>query len=534
MDVLANKLRMTVDNLKKKPVLVYSMGCLLLFALSFFFTYYLRVIYSPAWLGQINGTLGIFGALWLVYTAFVLAARFAKNNRSLFMALLLLVLGVVWTFATPPNQVPDEHTHFLRSHQMAQGQWGFDQHHVFPDDVNSFIKHFPQAHNNGYPAKEGNTVYNRFVEYYDALKSGEKAENVGIIIFQVIPYIPGAVGIFLARLMGFGALGAFYGHRLANVAVFCFTAYFALKMAGKFRVIMFTLMSLPLMGFMYSSANSDSMLFALMFLMFGAVLSQQFDWKKGLVFAFSFAVLCTCKMSYIVFLPLVFCVPKEGWQVKVKDKNISRLVYLVFALVVFLIVYQGMGLYVSAFSNYGEIPRTMSDTDPVAQLIFILKNPLRYAAVFFDTLKNNAFFLFSGGVLGWLDVHLPLINYLTPVIVIFCCAKQAQVFTKEDMNKTAIFFVCGILTYAVAMTGLYLSWTPVTLPQIIGLQMRYVYPAFMGFAMAMGQYFSTRVDKNVKNTDFSCITTGYVFSLFAVVLMLIVYYLPERAVVFVA
>jgi len=86
----------------------------------------------------------------------------------------------------------------------------------------------------------------------------------------------------------------------------------------------------------------------------------------------------------------------------------------------------------------------------------------------------------------------------------------------------------------VAMTGLYLSWTPVTLPQIIGLQMRYVYPAFMGFAMALGQYFSTRADKNVKNTDFSCITTGYVFSLFAVVLMLIVYYLPERAVVFVA
>ena len=125
------------------------------------------------------------------------------------MSLLLFILGMVFVFATPPNQAPDEQTHFLRSYQMAQGQWGFDQNHIYPDDVNSLIAHFHVAHNNGYPAKEGNTVYNRFLEYYDAVNSGEKAENTGIIIFQVIPYIAGAAGIFIARLLGFGALGEY-------------------------------------------------------------------------------------------------------------------------------------------------------------------------------------------------------------------------------------------------------------------------------------------------------------------------------------
>ena len=56
----------------------------------------------------------------------------------------------------------------------------------------------------------------------------------------------------------------------------------------------------------------------------------------------------------------------------------------------------------------------------------------------------------------------------------------------------------------------------------------------MGFAMALGQYFSTKVDKTVKISDYSCICTGYVFTIVAVVLMLIVYYLPVKAVVFVA
>ena len=268
--------------------------------------------------------------------------------------------------------------------------------------------------------------------------------------------------------------------------------------------------------------------------MFATVLSQDFDGRKGIIFAVCFAILTTCKMSYVVFLPLVFCIPKEKWQVEFRNKKINRIIYLAFAVLVFFLFYQGMGLYVSAFSNYGEIPRTMADSNPMAQLIFVLKNPLRYAAVFVDTLKNNAFFLFSGGSLGWLDVNLPLINYLTPIIVLLCCVKQADVFEKSDIGKTAMFFICGILTYAVALTGLYLSWTPVTLPQIIGLQMRYVYPAFMGFCMVIGQYFSTRTAKNVKNTATSCVRTNYIFSILAVVLMLIVYYLPERMVVFVA
>ena len=271
-----------------------------------------------------------------------------------------------------------------------------------------------------------------------------------------------------------------------------------------------------------------------MFLMFGAVLSEKFDSIKAITFALCLAVLTTCKRTYVVFFLLIFCIPKEKWTVQLKDKNISRLVYLVFSLFVFVLFYKGMEVYVQIFSNYGEIPRTMSDTNPMAQLIFILKNPLRYVAVFADTLKNNAFFLFSGGLLGWIDVNLPLINYLTPVVVLLACTKQAGVFEKEDMGKTIAFFVCSILTYGVVMTGLYLSWTPVTLPQIIGLQMRYMYPAFMGICMVIGQYFSTRVDKNAKKSDYSCICTGYVFTIIAAALMLIVYYLPVKAVVFVA
>ena len=531
---LLNRTKEIFDTVRQKPMLVYGIGCLLLAVFSFFFTYYLRVIYSPAWMSQINGTLGITVALIALWTAFRLSSKFKNSNQSMFMALLLFVLGMVFVYATPPNQVPDEASHFLRCHTMAQGQWGFEEGHIFPDDVNLLLDRFPVSYNNGHKAREDYTVYNRFLEYAAAVERGDTAQNLNIYIFQVIPYIPGAAGIFVARLAGFGALGAFYANRIANLMFFCLCCYYALKFSGKFKVIMFTLMSLPLMVFMAASCNSDSFLFGLMFLMFGCVLSQQFDNVKAVVFALSLAVLTTCKMSYVVFFLLIFCVPKEKWTVKLKNKDISRLVYLAFSMVVLLLIYQGMALYVQAFANYGIVQRPIEDSRPAAQLMFILKNPLRYAVVFADTLKNNAFFLFSGGLLGWLDVNLPLINYCTPLVVMLACVKQADVFDRKDIRKTVVFFICSLLTYVVVLTGLYLSWTPVTLPQIIGLQMRYVYPAFMGFCMVIGQYFSARTAKKVKNTDYSCICTSYVFTVIAAVLMLIVYYLPERAVVFVA
>ena len=56
-----------LNYLAKRPVLIFGMGCLLLFIISFFGVYWLRVIYSPAWLGQIKGSLAVFFTLFVVF-----------------------------------------------------------------------------------------------------------------------------------------------------------------------------------------------------------------------------------------------------------------------------------------------------------------------------------------------------------------------------------------------------------------------------------------------------------------------------------
>jgi uncharacterized membrane protein len=515
-----------IESFRARPACVIAVGLVILLLLSAFRTYHIRVIYMPRWLGQVQGTLILFFSLSLVSGLFFLLSRLKGKNDALFLSGLLLVLGLLWTFATPPNQVPDEQTHYLRRHAMAQGQWGFDREHVYPDDVNSFIRHFPEAHNNGYPAKVGNTMYNRFLEYRRAVDSSEKADNISIIIFQVIPYIPAAAGVFIARLAGLDALGAFYGARLGNVLFFVICAFFALKMAEKYRMLLFMLMAMPLSSFVWASANSDSVLFALMALMFASVLSEEFDTKRFILFVITLGILSTCKMSYIVFALLLLCTDKSKWNVGTKGRKMNRFLALAVSIAVFLIMYMGMGAYVRYFSNYGEIPRTIEGTSMIRQLMFILSNPLRYRAVFWDTLKNNSLFLFSGGVLGWLDVKLQFINLATPLVALAVCFDQAPKYIWESGRKTAVFLACSILTYAVVMTGLYLSWTPVSLPQIIGLQMRYFIPAFMGFFMAVSVWLSGKVNRENDPNDSFCAGLIYSLNVIAILMMLRVYYIP--------
>ena len=508
-----------------------GIGCLLLFCIDFFIIYFTRVVYSPAWLGQVKGTLVLFAVTLAIGLLTFAAKKFAKNNTALFMALLIFLSGAVFAFVTPPNQVPDEPSHFLRSYAMGMGDFHFDEEQEWPNDVNLLIDSFPIAYRNGYPAEKGNTILTQFDQYLDALENGETGTGVGIIIFQIVPYLPSAFGIFIGRLFGAGALCCYWLARLFNLAFYSVCCYFALSWAKRFKVMLFSLMALPLTLFIAASCNNDSVLFGLMFLLFGAVLSDSFDRKKAVTFAAGFAVLCTSKISYIVFAPLFFAIGSDRWNIKAKKWQ-----YAACVLAAFVVVYFGTSLSVSMLSNYGEIPRKMSDSNPAEQLKFILSNPLRYFVVFLDTLRNNSFFLSSGGLFGWIDVDIKIVSFATPVVLLLNTFKNSHRLTKQDVPMTAMFFVTALLTYGVVLTGMYMSWTPVTLPQVIGLQMRYLFPAFMGILLVVAQWANlyTKQPANDSAGQSSAVWTSYIFALVSCLLLFAAYYLPTKVIVYVS
>ncbi len=475
------------EKLRQKPMIIFGLCLLALIPLSFFIVYYFRVIHEPAWLNQTAFSIYVFAALAVLFSICFFLLQNYKKKPELVLATLVFIIAALFALTTPVNQVPDENVHFLRAQAMAQGQFGFDENHEFPRDTMVLMESFPNMYLNGYSY----SIASHYEMYFENVADAQHTPpQIGIIIFQFFAYIPQTIGIVFARIIGCGAMGAFYFSRIFNALFFSVCAYFSFVFAKRFKILIFTVMLIPILIYSAGSANSDSVLFALMFVALSAVLSENFNLKKLAVFTVCMAILIVSKASYVVLLPLIFAVNRENWNVSFKLKKISKKIAAAFAVVFSVFIYQFMAVYVELFSNYGVIERTMDSTNPAMQLMFILQNPLRYIATFADLMIEQSFFLFQSGLLGWLDADIVIVSNFTVIFVLINTFKQSHVFKKKDFSIVLGFAIASLLTYGVVVTGLYLSWSPVGHIDIIGVQMRYFAPAFVGAVLVLGYYLS--------------------------------------------
>ena len=80
--------------------------------------------------------LALVGAAWLISRLGSLPARAAG---------CILAAGVLFCFANPPMQAPDEYNHYLRSYSISQGHLNFDADRQYPEDVCRLYQAFPGA-----------------------------------------------------------------------------------------------------------------------------------------------------------------------------------------------------------------------------------------------------------------------------------------------------------------------------------------------------------------------------------------------------
>ena len=87
------------------------------------------------------------------------------------------------------------------------------------------------------------------------------------VSFLVVPFLPGAVGMALARLLGFGALGCLYGGRIVNLLAYTLLCALALAKAERYRPAFAAIMLLPMSLFMGASLSYDATLLGCYYLM---------------------------------------------------------------------------------------------------------------------------------------------------------------------------------------------------------------------------------------------------------------------------
>ena len=491
-----------LQTMAKKPAVLWGVAGVLAVLVGVAWAYYWRVFYYldsraapvPVTAGCVLACLAAVAAVGILHYGL---RSFAARATA-----CIAVCGLLFAFANPPLQTPDESEHFLRTYAISMGRFDFDADRTYPDDVAALYNAFPGAWVNahtsagvaedektgeaepyntaGYALKQQGedgrvqSVADSFAEYLNTPDPTPVREPVS---FMVLPFLPGAVGMFVARLFGLGALGCLYAGRIANLAVYTALCGLALRRAQKFRPAFLCVMLLPVSLWMGASLSYDSALLACYYLMLAQLTRRTWTTGDAAIYAAA-CVWVNVAKPYInllwAFLPLIllreaFCAKGRRWH------------WVGGMLVASLAVTRFVEWYGTAFRyNYGTVGRMGGeDVNQLEQLLFILKNPLRYLAVLLGTLYENDFFVGQLGLFGWKDLPIAFLSLTGPVLLLIAAvlsAGRGQSITRRRVVPLAVFGA----VYAVGMmTAMYITYTPVSMVRIVGLQTRYFLPVIL-------------------------------------------------------
>lgn len=186
-------------------------------------SYYWRVFYGLDARGvSAAGVTGLCVGLAVLAGAAALALRrvrdFAKKG-----AVCILLCGVLFTFANPPMQTPDETDHYLRTYAISMGRFDFDAQRGYPEDVDELVAAFPGAWVNAHTSaglgtdpdthaeqpfnsagyalkqygKDGRveSIRDSFEQYLTWLYRDSVPQRVTEpVSFLILPFLPGALG----------------------------------------------------------------------------------------------------------------------------------------------------------------------------------------------------------------------------------------------------------------------------------------------------------------------------------------------------
>lgn len=481
-----------------KKLLLLAIAFSLIAAFSVGITYYWRVVYEPPF-APIPFMLCTFLAVSVFCGITCFISRLCQKRENLQVVMLIAFLGIVFAFVLPPLQAPDETAHFIRSFAISHGHFDFDMQRQYSDELGALYQAFPMAFYNDY----NQSIFPQFDEYF-RLSAGHAQSYVGETLYLMVwPYLPQALGIFLARIFGVGALGQLYAARIFNVLVYAALCYPALKNCTRYRSILQAMMLLPISLQIVAGNSYDSWLFGSMLITFSYLGKEEIT-KRDLPLMLLFLLPCGIKPPQALTALVWVLIPAERWKIKTKNggdlKKWQIFSIAAAGIVACCILYETVSALARLrMYNWGDLDRWNPDVETGGQIAFMLKNPLRTMAVFFFTLYEQEFFLKGLGEFCNLDISIPMVVYLSMFMLIIAAFFDGG-DQKPGGKKTAVVLVLfGMVYSGVIMAALYVTWTPVGMIRVLGLQTRYFLPAAFAFCIAGSCVFGHLVKLNEIN-----------------------------------
>ena len=407
----------------------------------------------------------------------------------------VLFWGLIYTLVFIPFTAPDEYAHYASAYRLSNQIMLREMAGTAYDEKGQVMMREEDAGELGTELSEEN-----FADVYGKLwnMDGSKREiGYGHHYMEVAfhAYTPQAIGITVARLLGFGQVLTIYLGRLCNLLFFALCGWLAIRLVPFGKMAIFGTSLLPMTLELVGSLSYDGFAIGLGMLYTAYVLyliyqKDKIGPRQWAVLGVLLALLAPCKMVYIPLAAMCFLIPQEKFGSKKKFMTAAAIVAACMAVGVLIVNLNKMTSYL------GETEDVIEWAGGVAGYSFsmLLKSPFTAVKVIAYTLVTRMpgyIYGMIGGNLGWLEYEVDAVLTLfllawtmltaLPVDEHHGVPVVAGNFSQADkavmpVGHRAVSLILCFGTVVATLLIMLLSWTPLGSPVVEGVQGRYFLP----------------------------------------------------------
>lgn len=420
-----------------------------------------------------------------------------KKNIHLYFFVVGLISGGCMILLQPSATFYswDDQIHFTRVFELRGGnlEWNIGEVNMISADsvgrgsINSIDDQIQQT---GYLNKSGEMEFSTYGSRF--------------ITYDKVAYIPSFIGFYLGKLLNLPFTICFKLGKLFNLVAYLLIMSYAIKISSVAKNLLTVIGLIPINIFLASQYSYDPVVMSGITL--GTVIlinwfvdkEYKINFKNFLIFLLAMVIGSFSKAVYIPMILLFLLIPekkfsskKQCWQLKIGVLFICLLIMVTFVL--------------PAVNNTMSGDSRGGDTSVSRQLHYILKYPLGYLMVLKDTLGTQLLNYFFGTNIvnySYIGIGANNLYFVYLILIIFV------IFTDSDKKQLNLFqriaFLVMLLGIMILIwTALYLSFTPVGLNTINGVQPRYYLPLLFPLAMCFSSSF---IKNNIKENTYNFIT----------------------------
>lgn len=409
---------------------------------------------------------------WTLIAAICAAIMMWRAPLAVNALILILIFGLTFCFLTPINDSPDETAHMARTFRMADGEW------LGISDNGETVSEL-------YSGSSGQTAWRndlRGISWDDKPALGDAGED---LLFT--GHLPQAAGVMLGRLLGLDLAGIYYTGRLLNMLFYSICAYFAVRMAPRFRLYLAVFSIMPMQIAVCSTYSSDGCIYGLAILAAGWFIRMYYDpsvkigFRTLAVFAVLMALICLKKYWAAPLGLLPLAIPASRFV-----RRSAKMWGIAVGVCAFAAALAALW-YTEVSGMPGVVSALAQDADITGQVQFMLSSPVQSARIIAGSLAsglgNDLAQLFIFGRLTARTPALVVMLYISFLAVAAFSTTRYQHDAAYTVGNTPVhagtrtWVLCIMLATLIAIYVVnYVTGTPVGMNTVIGVQGRYLIP----------------------------------------------------------